>query len=93
MSYPSVIVGIATLILAFGRHYAILRRGLKLIDIPGLLSAAWVATDPGFQFGGMIMLIMPISMGVLFAIVNIRVSPKETEPKLMQELGAPPLKL
>ena len=40
----------------------------------GILAAAWVAQDPGFRFGSMILLIIPVSIGGMFAIASTPVS-------------------
>ena len=52
--------------------------------LSGTLSAAWTAKDPGFKFGSIVLLLIPVSIGVMFAISSIPIpkKPKEAEEAL-----------
>lgn len=47
----------------------------------GTLTSAWVGKDPGFQFGSIVLLLIPVSVGVMFAIASNPVPEKAEEPE------------
>lgn len=77
ISYPSLCTSAAILLLAFGTlasfsviliHTACLRA----FPYIGILAGVWSADDLGFQLGCVVILLLPIFIGLLFAISSYR---------------------
>jgi hypothetical protein len=68
-SYPFFSIGVATLVFAFGTHAFLSRRShLDLITLVGGLSTMWSSDDRGVQGCSVLVLLPPISMGILFVV-------------------------